>query len=70
MLQKFKKLKFNLGIKYVAGSDDYSKIFTSILKLYSAPCDPEIVHQEGTLISNSGDNSLDLHLNELKHKAL
>ena len=44
MLQKFKELKFNLGIKHVAGSDDYCKIFTSVLKLYCPPSDPDIIH--------------------------
>lgn len=66
MLQKFKQLKFNLGIKYVAASDDYCKIFTSILKLYCPPSDPDIIHQDASLVSMSGDTHLDLQMNELK----
>lgn len=37
MLQKFKKMKFKSGIKHFAESDDYSRIFSSILKIYIPP---------------------------------
>lgn len=70
MLQKFKQLKFALGIKYVAASDDYCKIFTSMLKLFCPPADPDTSHQDASLISMSGDNHLDLLMNELKYQAL
>jgi hypothetical protein len=34
MLQKYKSLKYNAGIKYIAGIDEYSKILSSFLKFY------------------------------------
>lgn len=54
----------------MASSEEYSKIFTSILKLYAPPSDPDLNHLEASLISVSGDNHLDFSLNEIKYKCL
>lgn len=37
MLRKFKKLKYKVGIKYIASSEEYARLFTSILKFFVPP---------------------------------
>ncbi|CDW80715.1 UNKNOWN [Stylonychia lemnae] len=73
MLQKFKKLKFKAGIKFIAASDDYARQFNSILKFYVPPINLTqeiLLETEGSLVTNSGDHNLDLIINETKLKTL
>ena len=59
-----------VGIKHFAGTEDYAKIFNSILKFYAAPTDPALANYDQSLVTISGDTKLDLVLNELKMKSL
>ena len=74
MLQKFKRAEFKQGIKYMAASDDYARIFASILKFYVPPLnsDPTATPtlNDTGLVTMSGDVAMDLLINELKVNAL
>jgi len=73
MLSKFKKLKFKVGIRFLVSSEDYAKIFNSILKFYVPPMSltaEALLESDGSLITQSGDTNLDLLMNETKLKAL
>lgn len=66
-------MKFKSGIKHFAESDDYSRIFSSILKIYIPPQninETPLSDIENSLVTNSGDSNLDLTINEIKFKTL
>ncbi len=43
MLKKFKKEKFKVGIKYIAASEEYARLFSSILKFFIPPMTPQAI---------------------------
>eukprot|EP00347_Sterkiella_histriomuscorum_P023425 403334689 len=73
MLRKFKKLKFRVGINFIASSVEYAKIFNSILKFYIPPSNMNaqtIIETEGTLLTQTGDNNIDTLVNQIKVRTL
>lgn len=54
MLRKFKRMKFRVGINFIASSEEYAKLFNSILKFYVPPSNMNaqvIMETEGTLLT-------------------
>ena len=67
MIKKFKKEKFKQGIKILISSEEYGRLFASLLKFFVPPQNPQAMHSssalsggllfetEGTLITMSGN---------------
>jgi hypothetical protein len=74
ILKKFKKHKFSEGQKFFASSDDYSRLFLSLIKFFIPPQTQEAlcasVVFESTLLTECGNINYDIIVNEIKSKAL
>lgn len=81
MIKKFKKEKFKQGLKILISTDEYGRLFNSILKFFVPPQNMQAMHQssalggilfetEGTLITMCGNVQIDLLVNEIKAKVL
>lgn len=71
MIKKFKKQKFKEGIKCFAASEEYGRLFISILKFLIPPQGPTgQVFENMILITISGNINYDLLMNEIKSKVL
>lgn len=80
MLKKYKSLKVKKGLKLIAGSDEYGRLFSSVLKFFVPPQTQEAMQRmteggllsdlESTLLTQCGLNEIDLLINEIRSKVL